>query len=1850
MKKIFQNNLKALIIVTLHFVATTLSAITYTVTSTANGTTTDGVSLRWAITQANAAVGNTIAFNISGTAPHTITLTSALPVLTKNNTTIDGSTQPANGYDGVSPRVIINGNNTVSKGIEASLTTDQIKIYGLYIKGFTDHGIYLPAQLAHIIGTSGKGNVISGNGNASTDAAIYIKGGTIKNNIIGMNITGTAAEANTGYGIQAIGGLVIIGSGVSGEGNLISANTNHGILLDNCSNSIIKGNKIGTDATGITNFGNTTYGIFINNNSQDNQVGGTGANEGNIIAYNGNAGVGIDAGGGSATNKNNIQRNSVFCNDPTTYKGISLINNGNNGVAAPIIILATGSGANGTSVANATIEIFESNSICNGAQGKKYKGTTTANGSGNWTYTGALTGEITATQTTIDGTSQFSSRSVAGGNLFSTFLCTNGTVHSTGFNAFGQLGDGTNVDKSTPVAVSSISNIIAISSGAEHTLALQSNGEVWAWGYNAFGQLGDGNNGNSNLPVKVSNGSGNLTGIVAVSAGDDHSLALDNLGRVWSWGRNANGQLGDGTSSDNNFAVLISTLTNVAAITAGDATSMALRCDGTVWLWGSNEYGQLGDGTTIDKFIPTQEANGFTNIKAIAFGGLHSLILNNTGTVYTCGNNFSGQLGNSLVTSLIFSQAVNVPTNIVAIAGGFYHSLAIDNTGVVKAWGSNNYGQLGNNSLVSTNTAVTVTGLTGIVSISAGQDHSLALKNDGTAWAWGRNDYGQLGDATTILRKTPVQVSIGCAILIPAILGPVTANAGNDAAICAGSSTQLNATGGGTYSWSPAIGLSSTTIANPLANPTITTTYVVTVTGPSGCTATDAVLVTVNPLPTVTATASPATIVLPATSQLTATSSGVTYSWNTGGSTSVITVSPTVTTTYTVTVTSTTTGCTAKTTVVVRVVPASCNLTYDYVVPYVVGGVDASTVFGAATTITNKNISVLGDLKINNNMIFSGCNLVMDPDVKINLTTGNLTLNSKTHIYACTNMWDGIYVPTGRTLNTTGSAFIEDAKSAINIAAQVSTVSLINFTIFNKNLAAVTLTANTNTLSPINFRANVVTSRTIPFTATTSTNSSVADVITNIISTSSWVESNLRAPYTDRKGCYGVDATDVNNVEVGKAVINQWNYFDAIMCGVNLIRSNAIIYNNKFQNLLGYNNPPTYCPNPPRCYVESGYGVQTMGTLTTGLNTITIGDNAANKPNTFNNIYQAISVQRYKTQTVKGNSITNTYTSTFLPGNSIDYGDAGIRISEATANNIINISSQTLIKNCKDAIHVYRASTAGTSSLIINDNGDAANTPTVPCITADASGYCTNGIFINDLGIGSVVPTIWEIKNNVVSETANCINLLNVKKPLAAPGTLQYEVKSNSVTTRYAASGNTNGIKAKGCEKVSIVFNHTKYTGTPYSSGNILSYGIYLQNSSNMLVKCNYIDDAARSMVFEGSCISSTLSGANVGITLNRMYRAQEGFVLKNNGEIGQQGSDVLPNGDIVNSWIAPFSNAETFTENTSNANTNSKLYIGPGNMPINNKSAPVNFEYSQVFGGLNLTYMGNGGCEMYPPASVLYNNNGMERVDRTPPVDLVEYSSNLEKIEKDNSQFSVYNEETRWMRKKFVYDELKNNSVLNSRSSLQKFYADKSYNYSKFAEVEAALSNKQYSTANSINASITPVNVLESNQQVINTLILQTLLDDRYVYIEADKKLIRTIALQCPFSGGYAVYQARNMLMGVENRIIEFEDNCDQIADRSMQEAPLSTQTTMNTNKSFNLYPNPNKGSMVLDYDLKKDENGTIKIYDLTGKLMVSYLLNANQTQLQINNTELNNGIYMYNIIINNKTVKTDKLVIIKQ
>ncbi|MCL2712684.1 MAG: hypothetical protein FWD37_05385, partial [Methanomassiliicoccaceae archaeon] len=239
---------------------------------------------------------------------------------------------------------------------------------------------------------------------------------------------------------------------------------------------------------------------------------------------------------------------------------------------------------------------------------------------------------------------------IAAGIEHSVALKSDGTVWAWGLNNYGQLGDGTTTNRPNPVQVVGeggndfLTDVKAIAAGDYHTVALKSDGAVWAWGLNNYGQLGDGSTDDISTPVQVvgEDDDGFLTNVKAIAAGNNHTVALKNDGTVWAWGRNNSGPLGDNTVTNSHTPVQVlkgtSTsmddyLHDVIAIAAGGQHTIALKGDGTVWALGRNTEGQLGDGTTIQRRTPVQVTDiPISAMISIAAGESHSLALLSDGT------------------------------------------------------------------------------------------------------------------------------------------------------------------------------------------------------------------------------------------------------------------------------------------------------------------------------------------------------------------------------------------------------------------------------------------------------------------------------------------------------------------------------------------------------------------------------------------------------------------------------------------------------------------------------------------------------------------------------------------------------------------------------------------------------------------------------------------------------------------------------------------------------------------------------------------------------------------------------------------------------------------------------------------------------------------------------------------------------------------------------------------------------------------------------------------------------------------------------------------------------------------
>jgi len=370
----------------------------------------------------------------------------------------------------------------------------------------------------------------------------------------------------------------------------------------------------------------------------------------------------------------------------------------------------------------------------------------------------------------------------------STQTAAAGTLWAWGSNSQGELGNGTTAESGNPVRVRlpKGTKVTSVRAGCDASLALTTTGKVLAWGANTVGQLGNGTTVASHTPVRVK--IPEQTKITAVRAGCSFGLALTSAGHVLAWGYGKDGELGNGSTGNRHrpVGVKLPAGIRVKAISAGSGQSFALTTTGRLYAWGANGGGQLGDGTTAGRTRPVRvKLPKGTEVKIASAGGADGLALTTSGQLYAWGHNAYGELGDGTTTGRKTPVKINLSVpgppigKITSLFAGCFHSLALTSRGKVLAWGLNTNGQLGDGTTTERTTAV-LTQLpagTAVTAISAGCDYSLARTASGRVLAWGANGQGELGDGTTTDRDTPVMVLLATSLKAIAIgSGP----AGND--------------------------------------------------------------------------------------------------------------------------------------------------------------------------------------------------------------------------------------------------------------------------------------------------------------------------------------------------------------------------------------------------------------------------------------------------------------------------------------------------------------------------------------------------------------------------------------------------------------------------------------------------------------------------------------------------------------------------------------------------------------------------------------------------------------------------------------------------------------------------------------------------------------------------------------------------------------------------------------------------------------------------------------------------------------------------------------------------------------
>jgi len=328
-------------------------------------------------------------------------------------------------------------------------------------------------------------------------------------------------------------------------------------------------------------------------------------------------------------------------------------------------------------------------------------------------------------------------------------------IWSWGYNLRGQLGDNTNTSRITPVSIFGTNKTFChISAGYYHSSAIDYKGKVWGWGYNLYGHLGDNTTVTKKTPVAVY---GNKT-FCYIGAGYRHTIAIDYQGKAWSWGWNSYGHLGDNTIISRLTPVAICGNKTFCYIGVGQHHNSAIDHSGQAWTWGQNNKGQIGDNTIISRLTPVSIHGSKKTFCHISVEYYHSTAIDYRGKVWGWGYNNHGQLGNNSTTNLCTPVAVYGNKTFCYISTGVYHTMAIDFRGKIWTWGFNQYGELGNNTTTQHLTPIAICGNKTFCYISSGYYYSTAIDYQGKVWVWGQNNYGQLGDNTMTSRRTPIRI------------------------------------------------------------------------------------------------------------------------------------------------------------------------------------------------------------------------------------------------------------------------------------------------------------------------------------------------------------------------------------------------------------------------------------------------------------------------------------------------------------------------------------------------------------------------------------------------------------------------------------------------------------------------------------------------------------------------------------------------------------------------------------------------------------------------------------------------------------------------------------------------------------------------------------------------------------------------------------------------------------------------------------------------------------------------------------------------------------------------------------
>jgi len=289
--------------------------------------------------------------------------------------------------------------------------------------------------------------------------------------------------------------------------------------------------------------------------------------------------------------------------------------------------------------------------------------------------------------------------------------------------------------------------------------------EIYCWGYNYFGQLGDGSTDNQNTPTKINFENGRK--VFKAYLGVYHSCAVFDDGELQCWGMNQYGQVGDNSTiyKIKPTKINIKNESSITQMALGYERTCAVFDDGTMYCWGLNSFGELGDETKIDKMVPTASIAVKDDVVQVSTGWHHTCVITQDNSLQCWGANGFGQLGDGTTIHKTMPTKVSIDNGkaVMQVVTGWHHTCALSVDGILYCWGWNLFGQLGDDT--STNKPVPqkviVNNGKKIKQVASIYSHVCAISDDDTVWCWGRNSKGQIGDGTQTGKLVPTKVDIG---------------------------------------------------------------------------------------------------------------------------------------------------------------------------------------------------------------------------------------------------------------------------------------------------------------------------------------------------------------------------------------------------------------------------------------------------------------------------------------------------------------------------------------------------------------------------------------------------------------------------------------------------------------------------------------------------------------------------------------------------------------------------------------------------------------------------------------------------------------------------------------------------------------------------------------------------------------------------------------------------------------------------------------------------------------------------------------------------------------------------------